>query len=231
MVIQKYDGEFIHGINLQDWYPVWNFTLSGRLISANFMPLVDPSFSFQKRVEDIPLDELMVNPRCFNGTMTPRSMWYVWAASIIRSGGHVGIGQIDTKWLPKKEMERIKRIGDIELEIERARREISPESASRLGCLWVADNTPKGATNVRDMLGPTIYLAKVTIPAACKVSKVDRKWFDLYCVNTNNDYLRSYWEGRPYDSNNTWEYLVDGIIESSRKEDIDYIKENGSKIL
>jgi len=200
------------------------------LISANFLPLIDPTFSFQKRIEDIPIDELYESTQSINGTMTPRAMWYVWAAAIIRSGGHVGIGQFDTKWLPKEDLERIKKLGDIELEIEKLRREIAPEAASRLGCLWVADNTKHGEVNIRSMFGPSIYLAKVSIPFAATVSKVDRKWFDLYCQTRNPDYIEKYWKSIPNNTSNTWEYLVDGIIESTDKDDLDYIKKHGEKI-
>lgn len=227
----SYKGVYIHGINLQDWYPVWNFTLSGRLISGNFMPLIDSSFSTQKRVEDIPIEELFAFHENFSGTMTPRTMWYVWAASIIRNGGQVGIGEFDTKWLPEHERERIKRYGDVEMEFEIVRREISPNSVSRLGCLWVADNTPEGEKNVRNMLGPNIYLAKVTIPVAKQVSKVDRKWYDLYCEQANKEYIKNYWEGKQYSNTNYWEYLVDGRIESCNQSDLDFIRANGAKIL
>lgn len=227
---QSYAGSYLLGINLQDWYPCWNFTLSGRLVAANFLPLVDPSFSAQRRIEDITLEELAENPHCFSGTMTPRALWYVWAASIIRAGGHVGIGKLDTKWLPEVERERIRNLGDIELEIEKLRREIAPNATSRLGCLWVADNTPQGAANIRDMLGPAVYLSRVSIPVAANVSKADRKWFDLYCHERKSEYISNYWRSIPFSSTDFWEYLVDEVVESEDRSDIEYIKSHGARM-
>ena len=156
-------------------------------------------------------------------------MWYVWAASVVRSGHHLGIGQVNTKWLPKEDIDKILRIGEIELELEILRREISPNSASRLGCLWVAEDSPEGGANIRDMLGPSLYLAKVRIPVANQVSKVDRKWYDLYCAERRVDFGRNYWDGIPFGSTNYWEYLVDGVIESATPSDLEYIRTHGAR--
>lgn len=230
MNFKKVDGTFLHGINLNNWYPCWNFTLTGRLVSANFLPLMDSAFSKQKRIEDISMDELKLNPSCFTGTLTPRAMWYVWAASIIRSGGHVGIGDVNTKWLGKDEMSEILRIGDAELELEKIRREVAPDSCSRLGCLWVADDSEEGATNIRSMLGSSVYIAKVCIPSASKFTRVDRSYFDLFIESMNVKYGEQYWLGQKYGDNNTWEYLVDGIIESVSDSDRLNIKKHGQNI-
>jgi hypothetical protein len=137
--------------------------------------------------------------------MIPRALWYVWATAIIRSGGHVGIGQFDTKWLPKEELARIREIGDIEMEIEEMRREVAPDAASRLGCLYVGENSPQGAANIR-------------------------KWFDLYCQNRKSEYLRNYWTSRPFGTIESWEYLADGVVESQDKSDLAFIKLNRTRI-
>jgi hypothetical protein len=47
----------------------------------------------------------------------------------------VGIGRVDTKWLPRAEMDRIVRIGDVEFKFEQTRRELLPEGVSRLSYL------------------------------------------------------------------------------------------------
>jgi len=70
---QKVEGSFLHGFDLTNWMACWNFTLSKRLVAANLLPLVDPSYSNQKRIEDISIEELELNPGCFTGTLTPRS--------------------------------------------------------------------------------------------------------------------------------------------------------------
>jgi hypothetical protein len=127
-------------------------------------------------------------------------------------------------------MDRLVRIGDGELELERVRREVAPNACSRLGCLWVADDTSDGAANIRSMLGPSTYLAKVHIPIAIKFTKADRKFFDLFLETGVVEYAEKYWSEQKFGSTDSWEYLVEGVIESTSDEDIRYIKENGKTI-
>ncbi len=230
MNFRKIEGFFLHGIDLSNWMACWNFTLSKKLVAANFLPLVDPSFASQRRIEEISIEELTLNPGSFTGTMTPRSLWFVWAASIIRAGGHVGIGEINTKWHTKEEMDRLVRIGDAELQLEKIRRDINPSACSRLGCLWVADDNPEGLLNIRSMLGPLVYVAKVQIPVASKFTKADRRYFDLFIRTKEEEYAVKYWSEKKYGLTDSWEYLVEGVIESTSEEDIKYIKENGKTI-
>ncbi|ODH03266.1 hypothetical protein A4S05_19680 [Nostoc sp. KVJ20] len=52
--IKPYPGDFIHGINLNDWYPCWNLALCGRLYSPDFAALCDPGLAESHRcVKDL----------------------------------------------------------------------------------------------------------------------------------------------------------------------------------
>jgi hypothetical protein len=226
-----YPGDFAHGIDLDDWYPCHNLALCGRLYSPDFAASCEPGLAASHRcIKDIPIESLMQSGTPM-GVLSPRASWYVWAAAIIRSGGHVGIGSIDTKWFPKSHMDRIVCIGDIELAFEKVRRDIAPQAVSRLACIWVAENTSIGQAHIRSMLSVNTLILKVKIPTANGVSKVDTSWFDLYCTDFKQEYIEKYWQGVVLDPKvPKWEYLVDGVIEVNDPEGLEKIRKKGSDL-
>jgi hypothetical protein len=223
-----YPGRFIHGIDLGDWYPCWNLALAGRLWSPDSMALIDPGLAASHQpLRDVPIDVLSTTgvPQ---GVPTPRATWYVWAAAWVRQGGHVGIDAANTRWLPQDKLERILRLGDIELAFEEARRRQLPEGPSRLASLYLADDSDQGRAHVRRMLG-TVFILRVTVPWALRVARVDTKWFDLYCQESKTEYLQNYWASVAFDTTSaSWEYLVDGMIQVSDPADIEYIRKFGA---
>src|SRR4030067_1440686 len=225
-MMKGYEGSYLHAIRLNDWYPCWNLSLSGRLYSPDFAAACDPGLAnSHRRVRDISIEELKLNgpPQ---GVFTHRATWYVWAAAIIRREGHVGIGQIDTKWLNKEKRDQITRLGDIELMFENRRRKTDPEAVSRMSCLWVAEDNNVGKAHIRAMLGPSVHILKVTIPIALNVTRVDTSWFDLYCQDGQEEYLNNYWAGKPFDNAPKWELLVDGMIEAVDDRELKIMREH-----
>ena len=231
MQIKNYSGTYLHGIDINNWYPCWNLSLSGRLDSPDFMALCDSGLKEKHvSVNDVSIDFLMTCGLPI-GALTPRAGWYVWAAAIIRNGGHVGIGQIDTKWINREDRDSIITIGNVEIEFERVRREMFPASVSRLSCLWVAEDNQIGDAHIRTMLGPNIFILKVKIPAAINVAKVNTLWFDAYRRENKRDFIENYWKSIPeQEDTQTWEYLVDGRIEACDEKDLEYIRQHGAHL-
>jgi hypothetical protein len=164
------------------------------------------------------------------GVPTPRATWYVWAAAWVRRGGHVGIGTENTRWLPQHNLDRILRLGNIELSFEEARRHILPDGASRLASLYVAEDSEPGRAHVRSMFDADIHLLRVTIPLAMRVTKVDTKWFELYCLDPKPEYIEKYWTSTPSSGSAlTWEYLVDGMIEVDDPASLEHVRKFGAK--
>jgi len=229
MRAQPYPGRFIHGISFGDWYPCWNLSLDGRLRSPDFMAAVDPGLAATYRpIREVPIETLRTSgvPQ---GVPTPRATWYVWAAAWVRRGGHVGVGLNSPHWLPQPDLREILRIGDVELAFEGARRQYLPEGASRLASLYLADDSDIGRAHVRAMLGPSVLLLPVVVPLALRVSRVDTKWFDLYCQDAKPEYLEKYWLSLPGDPGApTWEYLVDGMIEVDDQAALTRVREFGA---
>jgi hypothetical protein len=229
--LKPYPGKFIHGIDLGDWYPCWNLALCGRLSSPDFAALCDPGLAASHRpLRDVPIDVLRVSgvPQ---GVPTPRATRYVWAAAWVRNGGHVGIGVDNTQWLPKGDLEKILALGDTELAFEEVRRKVLPDGASRLASLYVADDSETGRAHVRRMLGWNVRILKVIIPLCLRVTRVDTKWFELYCREPKVEYIEKYWSSAPFDPPSpTWEYLVDGLIEVDDPEGLSYIRSHGAHL-
>jgi hypothetical protein len=230
-IIKPFPGKHLHGISLGEWYPCWNLALSGRIASPDFLAFCEPELAASHQsIRDISIKCLRTES-IFMGVSSPRTARYVWAAAIIRRGGHVGIGSIDTKWLDQEEMGRIVAIGDMELEFERVRREIAQNAASRLSCLWVAEDTEEGKTHIRSMLGSDILILKVRIPVALRVSKVDTTWLDAYFEEPRQEFIENYWRSIPFNEQRvTWEYLVDGAIEVNDPEGMECIRRYGAHL-
>src|SRR5262249_35914063 len=130
--------------------PAWTPALAGRLWSPDFAALTDPGLAAAHQpLRSVPIEVLRTGgvPQ---GVPAPRATWYVWAAAWVRRGGHVGIGAENTKWLPRADLDKILRLGDIELAFEEVRRKLLFDGASRLASLYVATSLTSGApTSVR----------------------------------------------------------------------------------
>jgi hypothetical protein len=227
---KPYPGTYLHGININDWYPCWNLSLSGSLFSPDYVAQVDSAISqLHTSLRDVSINELR-NKDDIPGMPTPRGYWYISAAASIRNGERIGIGVENTQWLSQQETERILKISEIELRFEEIRRKIMKDAASRLTSLYLAECNSFGEDHIRNMLGNNdLYIFPVTIPKAFRVTKVDTHWFDQYYLTKNIHDIDNYWLSGPYDEDNpTWEYLVERIIQIKDKKDQVYIQEHGA---
>jgi hypothetical protein len=227
--ILPYAGVYIHGISLSDFLPCWNLSLAGQIMSSEFAAICDSNLAVrQTSIRNSKLSNLKT-PQFAFGVVTPRAAQFVCTAAIIRAGGHVGIGVESTRWLPRDEMDRILRIGDMEIAFEEMRRAITPNAASRLCCLWVAEDTDIGQAHVRSMLGVDVFLLRVLIIAAIRVTKTDSRWFDAYAAEPRDEYIANYWNGVPYEVHvPTWEYLVEGVITVIDDAALAHVREHGA---
>ena len=229
--IISYPGRYIHGVDLSNGYPCWNLSLSGRLFSPDFLAAVDPGVAeCHRSIRDSPM-ELLEQGKTPQGAYTPRGLWFITAAAKIRRGEHKEWGARSPSHFSDAEIDRIGKMGSVELEFERQRRRVAPDAVSRLSCLYVAEDTETGCAHIRRMLGEGIHILRVTIPFALRVTKCDTNWFDAYWNNPDRTFVERYWAGEPYDrARATWEFLVDGIIEADDPEGMQYLREHGVNI-
>ncbi|CAG0986242.1 hypothetical protein ANRL4_02189 [Anaerolineae bacterium] len=117
---------------------------------------------------------------------------------------------------------------EVELEFERVRRLVSPNSVSRLSCIWLAERTPEGEQHIKDMLGHDVYILNVRITTALNLSRVDTAWFDQYWHEDKSEYIERYWSGQPQSGTPKWEYLLDGEIQVEDQQQLEFVKRNGN---
>ncbi|MHB8280648.1 MAG: hypothetical protein ACYDIA_23840 [Candidatus Humimicrobiaceae bacterium] len=221
----------MHGIDLNDWYPCYSLSLCGKITSPSIYTALSNTTLVPDNINNIPISSLRDDLNINYGFMTPRTSRCVVMAALIRKGINVGLGVNNTKWYSSKQKEHFLYMGDVELRFEEIRRIISPEAASRLTCIWLADNTIEGKNHIKNMLGDDIYIIKVKILHELRFSKVDSLWFDEYCNNPKDEYIKNYWNSIPLkDDSTSWEYLLEGVIEMIDDEDRNFIQKYGKKM-
>ncbi len=229
--LKPYPGNYVHGVDLNNGYPCWNLSLSGKLHSPDFVAAIDPGVHECHRSirdTDIALIEKGHTPP---GAYTPRGIWFIQAAAQIRTGTYKEWSAASTSHFSDSEVDRIAKMGAVELALERRRREVAPESVSRLSCLYLADDDEFGRKHLQRMLGTNIHILRVRIPLAIRLTRCDTAWFDAYWKDADLLYIDNYWNGTALNSGQpTWEYLLDGMIEANDPEGMEYLIRNGTNI-
>lgn len=226
-----YPGDFIHGVDLSNDYPCWNLSLSGKLHSPDFLAAIDPGVHAchqNIRDTDIQLIEQGCTPQ---GAYTPRGIWCIHASQRIRVGEYARWKDSGSAHFSESEANEIMKMARVEIAFERCRREVAPQAASRLSCLYLADDDEFGRRHLQRMLGVTIHILRVNVPLAIRVSKCDTNWFDKYWNDEDTDYIDKYWSGECACAQHpTWEYLVDGIVEANDSLGMEYLRKHGTSI-
>lgn len=211
---------FVHGIHAEDWAACWNMHLRGTLVSLDLANEVE----FGKQgVRGLPIDDLRRG--AFSDLALSPRMQCLWQAAIIRSGGWVGQGVPPYRTLKASpaEHERVVRQADFELRLEEARRNLAPESPSRIGCLYLAEATPAGRTLVSQLKGHHTFVMEVEIAYGPRLARVDSRWLE----EPGDEEIAGYWSGEPRYDEPVWEYLLDGVIKSTNEEELARLQEWG----
>lgn len=226
-----YPGAYLHAINLNDWYPCANIANTGGFPSAEFARVAElirtQSTVFQPGYREIDLDA----PEPGIGCAFPsrRAISSIHFAPFIRAGGKLGIGIENTVWFDEDQYTRILRFDELEKAFEKRRRSIAPNSASRLGCIWVADDSAEGCAMLNKIFEGA-YILKVEIVAALRVTRADSRWVDAYAYekSKNQIHIDAYWNGEKFpDEGESWEYLVEGRIGATDETQVQYVREHG----
>ena len=140
-----------------------------------------------------------------NGMSSPR-MYYVFKRSLLNRIGR-----------PLTDSENVEyRKGDVEIAFEEARRELNPNSPSRLSCLYLVDNSESGRLILRSMfLGvfKNPMIIEVDVWNNMELKRFDSTWIDRYFDNPSEEYLSNYWNGVVANEQEpAWEYLLEGSI-------------------
>jgi hypothetical protein len=157
------------------------------------------------------------------GISSPR-MYYIYKRSLLSKSGNI---------LTDAE-KRIIEIGNLEIELERARREYNFSAPSRLSSLYLVEDNLEGRITLRNMFNNIFHqpiILEVQLGNCLEIMKFDYNWIELFINNPQEEYLKNYWESKI--SNNgvaMWEYLLEGTITITNQfqfeEIIEYTRKN-----
>ena len=175
---------------------------------------------------NINLDDLLtdINLTQF-GFVSPRFQ-YILISNWATNGLKVGIGTINTKYYSDSDINRIHRIAKLEVEFEKIRRKVNSTLPSRLTCIYVAEDNIDSRNMLRNMFfnKKKFLIASVDL-VSIKSHKADSKWISDYENTGNISSIEKYWKGSDFDNKPQYEYLIEGIVSLSKKEDREYIKQ------
>ncbi|MBN3032514.1 MAG: hypothetical protein JW873_00270 [Candidatus Saganbacteria bacterium] len=118
----------------------------------------------------------------------------------------------------------------VEIEYEEVRQKSFQDKPSRFNCLWAAENSKEGEILIEKMFphDPNRKSFLVEILPDSKVHKADKRWYEKYYDNPDVGCIKNYWEGKPFNNNPRWEYLIDGGFKISN-EDIILLREHSMR--
>lgn len=223
--------EFIHAIDLWNWFPCHNLALSGRLMSPNALAALDSGVGeIHQFIDDVPIEDLAagLHPP---SAVTPRAVGEIVRAGILRQGMELANGFNEVELMSDKTKQDALRSSDVELVFERVRREVMPSAVSRLSCLYLAERSEEGEAMLRTMLGRNVYILRVRPMLTLRITKVDAAWFDGFFDSNDIEDARRYWRGiERMPGNGKWEYLFDGVLEVEDPAQIEYVRKHGASM-
>ncbi|WP_339924206.1 hypothetical protein [uncultured Cyclobacterium sp.] len=199
------DKKFIHLMDLADEFT--DFMVND--IGAIFTPSMVSSLKgvFKPFIYSLSIEELRNDsfdePIEF---MSPRGYRNIKEASKIRKSKTSNFDETEVKIL---------KMAEIELKFEEVRREICNWAPSRLSSIYLMDDTESSAGNLEYMFrNSTRRYPKVILfrhAGLARVIKVDYRWFEKYAEDKNIEYIKKYWQSKPFiPGSTTWEYLYEG---------------------
>jgi hypothetical protein len=222
--------QFIHAIDLQNWYPCHNLVLSGCLHSPNALAFIDQGIGEQHQpIDNTPVEDLaqgLYPP----SVITPRAMGEVVRAGILRNGQQIANGFNEVELISEETKRAALHCSDVELLFETVRRQVAPASPSRLSCLYLAERADVGEQMLRNMLGQNVYILRVVPLVSLQLARVDSAWFDDFFESRDPENVRKYWLGQQMGEVGRWEYLFDGVIKAEDPEQIEHIRKHGARL-
>jgi hypothetical protein len=216
----------MHGVRADDehWTDTWNFSLAGTRSSIGLLNAVESHTT----PYDVDLSVLAGSGDDWPPMFMSGFMVTVRLGAILRAGGRIGHGvpPYTTKWATDEWQERVLRAADRELALEAGRRKCEPSAPSRLGCIWLAENTLRGRSWVQQMLGPESFLMEVNITHAVALRRCDGHWLDrVHADPSDEDAIAGYSSGEQQKADPLWEYLLEGQIQAADTNELQRLRD------
>jgi hypothetical protein len=207
-----------HGIRADSvhWVDCWNFGLAGTRSATEMVASVEGTPSLR----DAPLEVLRERPDEWPPTFLSAFGMLVLQGAMVRAGLRLGTGAPprETRWHSDADTAVVLRRADRELQLEQARQIAAPHAASRLSCLWAAQDTEAGRNWVHRMLGHNSFVVPVVVITAIRMSRCDARWLDQLEAR-GDEAAAGYWTGKPHGEVPLWEFLIDGTISATDPDD------------
>ena len=214
--------KYLHCIDLSDKLKCLNLCSTGTISSLLTVQL----FSNDKKPNPMSVDiEKLKNCTAdeINGLSSAR-IFFVYQRSILNT----------YKRPLTPEEERFVKIGNLEIEFERARREYNYGAPSRLSCVYLVEDSIDGRMVLSDMFKGAFnnpMIIEVSLLNKMEIMRFDHHWIELYYQDPQEKYLKSYWTSEMVnDKQPSWEYLLEGTIQMTdiaQKQQIDkYVEQN-----
>jgi hypothetical protein len=193
---------YVHGVSATaDFLACWNMHLAGTLTSSDFVAQVESGAGTS--VREVPIDELRSGWPSVGMPLQPRLLGVLTARQ-------VGSPELVT-WANR------------ELDLEATRRRYARDAASRLACIWLADDSVEGRNNVSSLKGHQAFIVPVRIVACTRFTRVDARWLE---GDLDESVRQGYWSGAARDgANPLWEYLVEGSIACADEADLERLRD------
>ena len=212
-----------HGVRASNSHApdAWNFSLAGTRSAIELLARAEGTAS----PRDLDIERLTNGPvQQWPGMFMSGFMVAVWQATILRGGGQIGYGvpPRETRWVPEESAAQTLRAADREIAFEACRRRVAPHAASRLGCIWAAEDTLAARNWIGRMLGADTFVVPVVVRHAVRVSRCDARWLDRW-LDLGEPAAEGYWSGTQEGEEPRWEYLIEGQIACSDEEVLERI--------
>ncbi len=199
------DKKFIHLIDQANKFTDIMLNNVGAMFTPSMVTSlknINKPFIYMLSIDQL-RDDLFDKPIEF---MSPRGYRNVIEASKIRKNNALNYNEMELKILGMTE---------IELKFEEVRREVCDWAPSRLSAIYLMDYSEASADNMTEMFGntqrkePRVIIVRHA--GLVRVIKVDYRWFEEYIKDKNNQYIKNYWQSKPFvEGSTTWEYLYEG---------------------
>lgn len=204
--------QFIYFVNLDDFLVSHNLGFTEKLSCPSISHFI--SYNEEHPLYNIEPDNLLSEIGEMQTFLTPR-LTYVYISHLHNKGLKVGVGLTNTIYYPEIEIERIINIANLEIEFEKIRKKINPNLPSRLMCIYLAEDDLDGRIMLNNMFHKrrNFLIVPVKIEFVLRFHKADSKWVEVYEKTKEKKAIENYWNGKTYDKNPQYEYLLDGGIE------------------
>jgi hypothetical protein len=162
---------------------------------------------------ELSIEALRASAHEIKGALSFRGLLLI-EASMIRAGLVVGFGEHPYPFqpMPEEQQQAVLAQAELELRLEEARRRLAREAPSRLSCLWLADDDPRGRGFVERIMGRESFLFPVEIVREHRLSRHDAHLLDGPIGSISGAAIEGYWSGQATESEPLWETLLDGVI-------------------